>query len=203
MILAGVGDILGKLTSLADWQLGVAVTGESFCNTAMTMVKNSVQHVISRITEIRDRKPEGIKALMDALIISGIAMMLVGNSRPASGSEHHISHFLEMKYFIENRQPLLHGTKVGLATQYTVALYNEMASIDPDSINIEQLIRERPGYDEWCKEVRQAFGPIAEEDQRKRTQGLGARSISATFVYNQAKMEQRNTILLSSSFEDG
>ncbi|NLX70771.1 MAG: sn-glycerol-1-phosphate dehydrogenase [Clostridiales bacterium] len=163
MILAGVGDILGKLTSLADWQLGVAVTGESFCNTAMTMVKNSVQHVISRITEIRDRKPEGIKALMDALIISGIAMMLVGNSRPASGSEHHISHFLEMKYFIENRQPLLHGTKVGLATQYTVALYNEMASIDPDSINIEQLIRERPGYDEWCKEVRQAFGPIAEE----------------------------------------
>ncbi|NLO82737.1 MAG: sn-glycerol-1-phosphate dehydrogenase [Clostridiales bacterium] len=163
MILAGVGDILGKLTSLADWQLGVAVTGESFCDTALAMVNSSVQHVISCLAEIRDKKPEGIKALAEALIISGIAMMLVGNSRPASGSEHHISHFLEMKYLMDGRQPLLHGTKVGMATLYTVGLYNEMASVNPDSIDAEQLIKERPGYDAWCREIRQVFGPIAQE----------------------------------------
>ena len=163
MIMAGGGDILGKLTSLADWRLGVAVTGESLCETAMTKVNSSVQQVISYMTDIRNKKPEGIKALMDALIISGIAMMLMGNSRPASGSEHHIAHFLEMKYLMDGREPLFHGTKVGMAALYTVALYNEMAGFNPDNIDIEQLIREKPEYDEWCQKIRQIFGPIADE----------------------------------------
>jgi len=163
MILAGFGDILGKLTSLADWQLGVALTDEKFCPEAMRMVKNALHQVISSASEIRHRKPEGIKALMEALIISGIAMMVVGNSRPASGSEHHISHYLEMKYFMEERQPLLHGTKVGLATLYTVALYNQIASLNPQSINIKHLTIQRPTYDQWYREIRHVFGPIAQE----------------------------------------
>jgi len=163
MILAGFGDILGKVTSLADWQLGVILAQEKLCPTAKNMVKSAMEEVISRASEIGQREPEGIQSLMEALIVSGIAMMLVGNSRPASGSEHHISHYIEMKYFMEERQPLLHGTKVGLAALYTVALYNQLASLDPENIDIPQLMRTRISYEEWCQKIKKAFGPIAQE----------------------------------------
>jgi glycerol-1-phosphate dehydrogenase [NAD(P)+] len=163
MILAGFGDILGKVTSLADWQLGVILAQEKFCPIAKNMVQKALEEVISRASLINQRKPEGIQALMEALILSGTAMMLVGNSRPASGSEHHISHYIEMKYFMEGRQPLLHGTKVGLATLYTVALYNQLASLDPENIDIPQLMRTRISYEEWCQKINKAFGPIAQE----------------------------------------
>lgn len=163
MILAGFGDILGKVTSLADWQLGVIVEQESLCPVAKNMVQSALEEVISKASQIAHKKPEGIQALMEALILSGVAMMLVGNSRPASGSEHHISHYLEMKYFMEGRLPLLHGTKVGMAVLYTVALYNELASLDPKNIDIQQLVKTRISYEEWYQNIKEVFGPIAQE----------------------------------------
>lgn len=163
MILAGFGDILGKVTSLADWQLGVILMQERLCPVAKNMVQNALEKVTSEASQIAQRKPGSIQALMEALILSGVAMMLVGNSRPASGSEHHISHYIEMKYFMEGRQPLLHGTKVGLAALYTVALYNELASLDPQNINISQLVKMRISHQEWCQKISKVFGPIAHE----------------------------------------
>lgn len=163
MILAGFGDILGKVTSLADWQLGVILAQERLCPVAKNMVQSALEEVISKAPQIAQRKPEGIQALMEALILSGVAMMMVGNSRPASGSEHHISHYIEMKYFMEGRQPLLHGTKVGLAVLYTVALYNELASLDPKNIDIQQLVKTKIPYEEWCQKIKEVFGPIAQE----------------------------------------
>lgn len=56
---------------------------------------------------------------MAALITVGVAMSYAGNSRPASGSEHHLSHFFELTG-IERRRPyLLHGIDVGYATVMT------------------------------------------------------------------------------------
>lgn len=163
MILAGFGDILGKVTSLADWQMSVIVMHERLCPVAKNMVQRALEEVLSKASQIAQRKPEGIQALMEALILSGIAMMLTGNSRPASGSEHHMSHYIEMKYFMQGRQPLLHGTKVGLAVLYTVALYNELVFLDPKNIDIPHLVITRTSYQEWCQRVNKVFGPIAHE----------------------------------------
>lgn len=163
MILAGFGDILGKVTSLADWQMGTILMQEKLCPVARNMVQSALEKVISEASQIAQRRPESIQALMEALILSGVAMMLMGNSRPASGSEHHISHYIEMKYFMEGRQPLLHGTKVGLAALYTVALYNELASLDHQKVDIPRLVKMRTPYEEWCQRIEEVFGPIAQE----------------------------------------
>ncbi|MFR8331269.1 MAG: iron-containing alcohol dehydrogenase [Oscillospiraceae bacterium] len=40
------------------------------------------------------RREESVEALMESLLLVGVAMSFVGNSHPASGSEHHLSHFL-------------------------------------------------------------------------------------------------------------
>ena len=59
-----------------------------------------------------DHDLEGIRLLATALMLNGIAMEICGSSRPASGSEHLISHALDLI----SEKPHLHGLQVGVAT---------------------------------------------------------------------------------------
>lgn len=65
---------------------------------------------------------------MSALIESGLAMLLFGQSHPASGAEHHLSHYWEMEYLRLGRRQLLHGAKVGVASMEIAKLYRRIAA---------------------------------------------------------------------------
>ena len=64
-----------------------------------------------------ERDLEGMRLLGTALLLNGISMSICGSSRPASGSEHLISHALDAL----SKRPRLHGLQVGVAT-YLVSL---------------------------------------------------------------------------------
>lgn len=117
MIAAGVGDILGKYTCLTDWEIAHMVNDEYYCESIAGMVKKSIHTVTGHLA---------IHSIMEALIMSGIAMSFAGNSRPASGSEHHLSHFWEMTFLMQGKKPILHGTKVGVATVAIVKAYEKL-----------------------------------------------------------------------------
>ncbi|MCL2461092.1 MAG: sn-glycerol-1-phosphate dehydrogenase [Defluviitaleaceae bacterium] len=108
MYSAGFGDIMGKYTSLNDWRLGGLIFGEYHCGYIEGLVKEAVEKCAAN--------PSDAASLMEALCLSGVAMSYAGSSRPASGAEHHLSHFWEMKFIAENRPDPLHGLKVGVAT---------------------------------------------------------------------------------------
>ena len=59
-------------------------------------------------------------------------MAAVGSSRPASGAEHHISHYLEMRLLQTGRPPVLHGAKVGCATLLMAGAYQRLATLTRD-----------------------------------------------------------------------
>ena len=130
MVAAGFGDMLGKYTSLADWKLGQLLLEEHYCEIAADMTMAGLQLCIDHIDGIRDRNEIGIKSLMEGLILSGISMLLVGNSRPASGAEHHLSHYWEMRFILEERKALLHGAKVGVACILMAGLFECLVTID-------------------------------------------------------------------------
>ncbi|MDR0287653.1 MAG: sn-glycerol-1-phosphate dehydrogenase [Clostridiales bacterium] len=140
MLLAGFGDIVGKYTALADWQLTVKINSEYYCETTVQLVKNAVNKCVSVSEQYIKRDPEAVKSMMEALILSGIAMGLVGISRPASGSEHHLAHFWELDALAKNKEHPLHGNSVGagcvvVATAYKLLKdkYEELADIEvPD-----------------------------------------------------------------------
>ncbi|MFW6363957.1 MAG: iron-containing alcohol dehydrogenase, partial [Spirochaeta sp.] len=96
MIQAGYGDLIGKITSLLDWRLSNILCDEVVEERSFAMVKEELTAVLKLTDDLLTRSPESIAALMRGLIGSGVAMQLAGSSRPASGSEHHISHFLEL-----------------------------------------------------------------------------------------------------------
>ncbi|QDH22140.1 sn-glycerol-1-phosphate dehydrogenase [Saccharibacillus brassicae] len=124
MIAAGFGDMLGKYTSLYDWKVSHLLSGESFDERVYEMTKHALDVTVQHSTAIGRRTEEGILALISALIESGLAMLLLGQSYPASGGEHHLSHYWEMEYLRRGNRQLLHGAKVGAACAEIARLYH-------------------------------------------------------------------------------
>ena len=137
MITAGLGDMLGKYTCLLDWKLAHLITGEYYCEHVEGMVRTALRTMLSQSSRIRERDPKVIGAVTEALVLTGIAMRFVGNSRPASGCEHHMSHFWEMQFLMHGKKAVLHGTKVGVAAIACLMMYEMLAEVletaDPDS----------------------------------------------------------------------
>ncbi len=127
MIGAGVGDILAKYCCLADWRLSASLTGEAYNEEAASLMYEAVRACDASIPALIRRSPEGTEKLMDALLVSGYAMVIAGSSRPASGAEHHMSHFLEMDFLRRKKRIPLHGVKVGLGTMVSLYLYHTAA----------------------------------------------------------------------------
>ncbi|MFO0800913.1 MAG: iron-containing alcohol dehydrogenase family protein [Gemmataceae bacterium] len=113
LTLSGVGDLVAKFTAIADWKLAFHAVGEPVDDFAALMSDGSVHAVLSHPA----LDAEGVRLLATALLMNGVAMEVCGSSRPASGSEHLISHALDAT----SARPRLHGLQVGVAT-YLMAL---------------------------------------------------------------------------------
>lgn len=125
MAAAGFGDILGKYTSLLDWEISKLVGNEPFHEGAASLTRKALETCVEYIEEISNADEKGITILMNALIESGLVMQILDYSRPASGAEHHLSHYWEMYLLKTNQKQLLHGAKVGVATTMIVELYKK------------------------------------------------------------------------------
>lgn len=118
---AGVGDMLGKYISLFDWEVSTAVTGERFDAQIYALERDALDRLIAV-----EPGSQGFGVLlMQALVTSGLAIQAYGSSRPASGSEHHLSHLWEM-HCINEPVPALHGEKVGVATLLLLGRYRAL-----------------------------------------------------------------------------
>jgi len=129
---AGLGDMLGKITALADWRLAHLLVEEPMPEEIVSIVNDALDKIISGAPHLVNRDPAVIKSVTEGLILSGIAMSLYGDSRPASGTEHHLAHFWEMRMLAEGQKPALHGIKVGLATIVGLVMWKELADFLDD-----------------------------------------------------------------------
>jgi glycerol-1-phosphate dehydrogenase [NAD(P)+] len=107
---SGVGDLLSKYSAVHDWKLAYWETGEQVNDFAVLIALQSVDNFVHYPNKsIGDL--DFIKLMAGALVMSGIAMGVSGSSRPASGSEHLISHAYEKVA----SKPSMHGLQVGVA----------------------------------------------------------------------------------------
>jgi len=151
MTAAGFGDVLGKFTSTTDWEL------ESDYNPSLgTEMRAIAQKCLDTCQDTN--KAESV---MTALIQSGSVMERAGHSKPASGSEHHLSHFWEMKSLLRGEIPALHGAKVGVGTLMVLQAQKWLAA---ESIDWEaaELLAQNFDIDAWRAEIARAYGPVAQ-----------------------------------------
>lgn len=139
MIRAGYGDIIGKYSCLNDWRLAGLVLDEYICEFVYDFVANEVEKVAPLANKVAKRDPDSVSILMQALVNVGIAMSYVGNSRPASGSEHHFAHYFEITGILNNREYFFHGIDVAYAAVVTASLREKIlaqAATAPEKISL-------------------------------------------------------------------
>lgn len=144
MIAAGFGDMLGKYTSLFDWNFGRLTADEPYSPAVAAITEKALLACVDHANEIGEHTEPGIRVLTEALMESGLAILLFGQSHCASGAEHHLSHYWEMEYIRTGRRQLLHGAKVGVACAEISALYHSLAETQglADREQWEQVLRE-------------------------------------------------------------
>ena len=131
LVRSGVGDIMAKYTALADWRISALLTGEYFCPTIHDITKKAADSVMESVPGIIRGEVEAYANVTYALIMSGIAMQMIGNSRPASGCEHHVSHMIECgPAAFTVRFPAMHGEKTGVGTVIAAGEYHRLAAIE-------------------------------------------------------------------------
>jgi glycerol-1-phosphate dehydrogenase [NAD(P)+] len=122
MTRSGLGDLLGKATSRVDWLASHALWGEAFIPDVESRVTSALVEAARNVDATLAGSPESTASLLRGLIDSGIAMAIVGSSRPASGAEHHVSHFFDLLAAQGQRPHALHGLQVGYACHFAMAL---------------------------------------------------------------------------------
>jgi glycerol-1-phosphate dehydrogenase [NAD(P)+] len=124
---SGMSDVLGKYIALADWKIAHLLGLENHCQTISDIMQEAVDQIRAAMPGVRQGDADAMEQLMSALLLSGIAMQLWGESRPASGGEHHLSHFWEMEVR-GDRLDALHGEKVGVGLNLLLDFYARIAN---------------------------------------------------------------------------
>jgi glycerol-1-phosphate dehydrogenase [NAD(P)+] len=150
--LSGVGDLVSKLTAVVDWKLAFHNTGEAVNDLAALLSDATVYQFLAAPTFDR----AGASLLGTALMLNGIAMEICGSSRPASGSEHLISHALDALH----ARPRSHGLQVGVASYIVSRLQGRQTELIDDlfeKTGFWQAIAEDPfSRAEWLEAARLA-----------------------------------------------
>jgi len=123
-ITSGLGDLFAKRTALLDWRLAVAAGKDTYDDYAALMAEASVAYVsrfLAQNVDVGDlcRMESFVSLLVRGLILSGLSMAIAGSSRPASGSEHLISHAIDKLY----GGLYLHGEQVAVGTLVSLAMH--------------------------------------------------------------------------------
>jgi glycerol-1-phosphate dehydrogenase [NAD(P)+] len=161
MIAAGFGDMLGKFTALADWKLDHILWEQPYQPAIADRVERALRMCVDHIEEIWQGKEEGISLLIEGLVESGLGMLENGNSRPASGSEHHLSHYWEMKLLRLKKPAVLHGMKVGIGTLFISERYEQIRRLNLPEVKKRLQDRILPDRETEISTIEAGYGPIS------------------------------------------
>ena len=161
MLQAGLGDMIAKYVSVCEWRISHIVHGDPYCEEIAGMVRAALGKIVSHADGLMKREPEALQAVLEGLVISGIAMAFAEISRPASGLEHYFSHIWEMRALQAGKPSDLHGIQVGVGTQLTLWIYEHILNAEtPDAARAEAAMA---AFDPaaWEARMRAIFGSAA------------------------------------------
>ncbi len=175
---AGFGDMMGKYVGLIDWQVSNLITGEYYCEKVANLTRLATDRILSLADRITATDEESAGAVLEALLLTGIGMSFTKTSRPASGTEHILSHFWECKKLVDGKQSDFHGRKVAVATLLILEQYEKLAKL--------KKVKAKKEVVDWEK-VFSAYGELKEEVIRLNTpdtitDGISPKTIEDNWV---------------------
>ena len=123
-IYSGIGDLISKVTAGFDWQEASLLGKDGFNDFSYLIANNTVADIVN-YQNLDIKSTEFLYHLANSLLMNGISMEIAGSSRPASGSEHLISH----AYDEVTKKQSMHGIQVGIATYICSYLQNNQFEV--------------------------------------------------------------------------
>ncbi|MCL2188234.1 MAG: sn-glycerol-1-phosphate dehydrogenase [Defluviitaleaceae bacterium] len=121
---AGFGDMIAKYIAMADWRIAHLTDGEYYCPRVAALTKAGLEKIMHVAGDVQNNNPQAAAVIMEGLVLSGLAMTLTNLTRPASGAEHVVAHFWEIKKLEKGLPSDFHGKKVGVATILIASMYH-------------------------------------------------------------------------------
>ena len=156
MAAAGFGDLLGKSIALADWRLSHIINGEYYCPTIASIVEQVLSQALEDVPALSSGDPEALLRLTGGLILSGVAILMFGDSRPVSGAEHELAHFWEIRGLAHGRM-FYHGDKVAIGTILMTEMYQQVLALKPENLDWEKVYAERLPVAEYKEMLQRDF----------------------------------------------
>ena len=157
---AGFGDMISKYIALIDWQVSHLVTGEAYCPRVAELTRTAVDRLMTMAGRVTLEDEETAAAVLESLLMTGIAMSFTRTSRPGSGTEHILAHYWECIELLEGKIPNFHGEDVGVATLLTLREYEDLAS--------RETVTAHPEVNDWDA-IYKAYGPLAGDVRQLNT----------------------------------
>lgn len=161
MLRAGLGDMLAKYVSIAEWRIAHIITGEYYCEEVAGMVREALKKCVSNAEGLLKRDETAIEAVFEGLVLGGIAMAYAGVSRPASGGEHYISHIWDMRGLEFGTKVDLHGIQCAIGTLISARLYDAVRKVRPDYAKAKAYV-DAFDIEKWNADLRALLGGGAE-----------------------------------------
>lgn len=176
---SGFGDMIGKFIALAEWKISNVLTDEHFCSSIYDITMEATKTVLENAELTKNKDINAFEKLTYGLLMSGLAMQMLGNSRCASGAEHHISHLIEMQpEGLSVNSDALHGEKVGVATLLVCKEYHKIKN------NKNIVWKNYEGFDD--NYVKIMFGDalsdsILTENSKDCAKGIKAKTLTENY----------------------
>lgn len=157
MIQAGLGDMLAKYISICEWRISHIINGEYYCDYVAGLIKTALDECVKNADGVLKRDKNAVKAIMEGMVIAGIAANYAGLSRPVSGMEHYFSHIWDMRAVAFGTPSDLHGIQCGIGTLYSLKIYEKIRDIVPDREKALSYVKSFD-YSEWKKFLSEKLG---------------------------------------------
>ncbi|MFW5980452.1 MAG: sn-glycerol-1-phosphate dehydrogenase [Halanaerobiaceae bacterium] len=158
LIISGFGDVVGKYIAIGDWIMGRIINEEEYCPVNVEIVFQAVKKCVDNVDGIINRTDKGIRSLIEALILAGVTILIIGKTRAVASNEHNMGHYIEMMKLLNDEKPARHGITVGMTTGYAIKFYEKFLKLDTDKINKDELKAKHPSREEWEETVMAAYG---------------------------------------------
>jgi glycerol-1-phosphate dehydrogenase [NAD(P)+] len=161
MHLAGFGELCSMFTAPADWYLAHA-TGmdDAFDAEVVALFRDGADDLLREASRMRtvDDDPAMLAELAGRMALTGIAMGVAGRTAPLSGTEHLLSHLLDMEAAAAGRESAFHGAQIGVASVLAATIWNDtLERFDPTTLTRDAVASDPSAVERL---VRDTFDPI-------------------------------------------
>ena len=140
MTASGYADLIAKVPAGADWMLADAIGSEAIHPDAWRFVQEPLRDSLSNPSGCAAGDEREVRKLCEGLVMSGFAMQAMNSSRPASGTEHQVSHYWDMEDLCFNGKPVSHGFKVGIGTLVSTKTLEFLLEYDLSKLDVEAAV---------------------------------------------------------------